>query len=191
MRYSTIAVVLSLFFVAGAAGVKGTKARSGEAGSRASGKEKLPEDNRLCLVCHLDLRQELIAKGHEDAGIVCASCHGLSMAHMHDEMLMTKPDNLLGRKEVEPLDDQDDLVDHRPDPERQVVRQEEVERLADVITRLLPDYQQVLVLRYIEGLSTDEVAAILNRSNGAVRVLLHRALKQMTSLMVAEEVEGD
>jgi len=100
-------------------------------------------------------------------------------------------DHYRSRKEAEPLDDQDDLVDDRPDPEQQVVQQEEVERLAEVITRLLPDYQQVVVLRYIEGLSTDEVAAILNRSNGAVRVLLHRALKQMTSLMVAEEVQGD
>jgi RNA polymerase sigma-70 factor (ECF subfamily) len=98
-------------------------------------------------------------------------------------------DHYRSRPEAEPLDD-DDLVDDRPDPERQVVQQQEVERLAQVIARLLPDYQQVVVLRYIEGLSTDEVAAILNRSNGAVRVLLHRALKQMTSLMVTEEVPG-
>lgn len=100
-------------------------------------------------------------------------------------------DHYRARKEAEPLDDRDDLVDDRPDPERQVIEQEEVERVADVIAQLLPDYQQVVVLRYIEGLSTDEVAAVLDRSNGAVRVLLHRALKQMTSLMVAEEVEGD
>ena len=100
-------------------------------------------------------------------------------------------DHYRARKEAESLEDQDELVDDRPDPERQVVQQEEVERLADAIARLLPDYQQVVVLRYIEGLSTDEVAAILDRSNGAVRVLLHRALKQMTSLMVAEEAQGD
>lgn len=99
-------------------------------------------------------------------------------------------DHYRSRKEVEPLGDRDDLVDDLPNPERQLVQQEEVERLAANIARLPPDYQQVLVLRYIEGLSTTQVAAILKRSDGAVRVLLHRALKKMTSLMVGEEKSG-
>jgi RNA polymerase sigma-70 factor (ECF subfamily) len=99
-------------------------------------------------------------------------------------------DHYRSRREVEPLSGRDDLEDEMPDPERQLVRKEEVERLAGSIARLPPDYQQVLVLRYIEGLSTSQVAAILKRSDGAVRVLLHRALKKLTRLMVAEEMNG-
>lgn len=99
-------------------------------------------------------------------------------------------DHYRSRQEVESLGDRDDLVDQQPNPERQLIQQEEGAKLATVIARLSPDYQQVLVLRYIQGLSTDEVAGVLDRSNGAVRVLLHRALKKMASLMVAEEVTG-
>jgi hypothetical protein len=71
--------------------------------SPAADAPKLPKDNRLCIVCHIDLEEEVIASAHEDVGIVCAACHGLSKDHMHDEMLMTKPDDLIGRKEVEPF----------------------------------------------------------------------------------------
>ena len=59
-----------------------------------------PEDNSLCFVCHLDLRTEVIATSHLAAGVTCTGCHGPSVEHMHDEMLMTKPDRLFGRAEV-------------------------------------------------------------------------------------------
>jgi RNA polymerase sigma-70 factor (ECF subfamily) len=96
-------------------------------------------------------------------------------------------DHYRSRREVEPLGDRDLIADSQPNPERQLVQREEEEDLARNISRLPPDYQQVLVLRYIEGLSTSQVAAILKRSDGAVRVLLHRALKKLTKLMVKEE----
>jgi hypothetical protein len=62
-----------------------------------------PEDNRLCLVCHEMLAEELIAKSHEEQDILCVDCHGPSRLHMEDEMQMTKPDNLMGRAEVDPF----------------------------------------------------------------------------------------
>ena len=41
---------------------------------------------------------------------------------------------------------------------------------------LNPEQQQVLVLRFIEGLGHDQVATILGKTEGATRVLQHRAL---------------
>ncbi len=61
------------------------------------------EDNSLCHVCHLDLRTEAIAISHLAAGVTCTGCHGPSVEHMHDEMLMTKPDRLFGRAEVDEM----------------------------------------------------------------------------------------
>ncbi len=71
-----------------------------------------PEGNSLCLVCHLDLSEEVLATTHLAAGVTCASCHGPSTGHMHDEMLMTKPDVLFGRSEVQDLC----LTCHPPQP---------------------------------------------------------------------------
>ena len=36
-----------------------------------------------------------------------------------------------------------------------------------------------MVLRFVDELSTAEIAGVLGRSEGAVRVLIHRALKSM------------
>ena len=54
------------------------------------------------------------------------------------------------------------------------------------IDRLDEDRRRVIVLRFVHELSTPEIAAILGRSEGAVRVLLHRALR-----VVARDLRRD
>lgn len=44
------------------------------------------------------------------------------------------------------------------------------------ISKLRNDYQNVIIWHYLEELSIKEVAQIMDKSQGAVRVLLHRAL---------------
>lgn len=56
--------------------------------------------NMICYVCHVDLQTEKISTTHLDADITCQKCHGSTTEHMHDETLMTKPDVLWGRAEV-------------------------------------------------------------------------------------------
>ena len=53
------------------------------------------------------------------------------------------------------------------------------------IERLPEDRRRVIVLRFVNEMSTAEIAAILGRSEGAVRVLLHRALRA-----VADDLRG-
>ena len=62
-----------------------------------------PNGNTKCYVCHPSLKTEDITTVHLDMGITCDECHGPSVEHMHDEMLMTKPDLLFGRAEVEKM----------------------------------------------------------------------------------------
>jgi RNA polymerase sigma-70 factor, ECF subfamily len=45
------------------------------------------------------------------------------------------------------------------------------------VSRLPADRRQALVLRFVEEMSTAEIAGVLGRSEGAVRVLVHRALR--------------
>jgi hypothetical protein len=61
----------------------------------------MPTHNGLCLVCHMDFVGDPIAEDHMAAGITCAHCHGESSEHMQDETLMTPPDILFGRSEVD------------------------------------------------------------------------------------------
>lgn len=64
---------------------------------------KSAADNSICFVCHLDLQKEQLTTIHQAEGIGCPRCHGSSADHMHDEMLMTKPDLLFGRQEVDAM----------------------------------------------------------------------------------------
>ena len=52
----------------------------------------------------------------------------------------------------------------------------EHQHILRVLSRLRPDYQSVLTLRFISELSPEETALAMERSIGAIRVLQHRAL---------------
>lgn len=49
-------------------------------------------------------------------------------------------------------------------------------RLLDALSQLQPDYRQAIELRYGQNLGSKEIAAQLGKSDGAVRVMLTRAL---------------
>jgi len=59
-----------------------------------------PNGNSKCYVCHPGLKTEELTTVHLEMGVTCDECHGPTIEHMHDEMLMTKPDLLFGRAEV-------------------------------------------------------------------------------------------
>ncbi|MHC4148061.1 MAG: hypothetical protein ACYSR5_01120 [Planctomycetota bacterium] len=61
----------------------------------------MPTSNELCIVCHMDFGDEPVTTDHILKGITCSHCHGKSVGHMHDETMMTSPDILYGRAEVE------------------------------------------------------------------------------------------
>ncbi|HYM83505.1 MAG TPA: sigma-70 family RNA polymerase sigma factor [Candidatus Dormibacteraeota bacterium] len=63
------------------------------------------------------------------------------------------------------------------DIEAGVTRRAEVEAAWAAIDRLPGDRRRALVLRFVEEMSTAEIAGVLGRSEGAVRVLIHRALR--------------
>lgn len=63
----------------------------------------------------------------------------------------------------------------------------ELREIVDAALRKLPaDYEQVLRLYELEGLSAPEVAERMNRSHGAVRMLLARARECLGALLGSE-----
>ncbi|HET7034670.1 MAG TPA: sigma-70 family RNA polymerase sigma factor [Thermomicrobiaceae bacterium] len=68
-------------------------------------------------------------------------------------------------------------------PEEAAIAAGERAQLRRALDALSPDYQTVLRLRLLDGRPTDEVAAIMRRSPGAVRVLQHRALTALRAVL--------
>jgi RNA polymerase sigma-70 factor (ECF subfamily) len=59
------------------------------------------------------------------------------------------------------------------------------------VGRLPADRRRALVLRFVEEMSTAEIAGILGRSEGAVRVLIHRALRTVARDLGGREGPAD
>lgn len=85
---------------------------------------------------------------------------------------------------VQPLTLEDVIVsDGQPDPGEILITKLEHQKLRAILTQLREDYRTVLVLRFLSDLSPEETAEAMGRSSGAVRVLQHRALIAVRSLI--------
>jgi RNA polymerase sigma-70 factor (ECF subfamily) len=77
------------------------------------------------------------------------------------------------------------------DPSQAVLRKERRQRVRALLDRLPPGDREVLVLRFLEGLSTSEAAAVLEIRPGTVRLRLMRALQRLRSHLGADLLEED
>ena len=64
-----------------------------------------------------------------------------------------------------------------------IAAEEIADRIRDLISRLPPGQRQVVTLRDVEGLPSDEVCLILGITEANQRVLLHRARSRIRSLL--------
>lgn len=88
------------------------------------------------------------------------------------------------------LDRIPDLVADVPSHEERVIRQERIQHLLNSTRMLRKADQEILSLRYGSGFDNDEIAELLNISNNAVAVRLHRALKRLKDVIRAGEAEA-
>ena len=61
------------------------------------------------------------------------------------------------------------------------------ERVRHAIGRLTEEQQQVLILRFFEGMSTGEVSDLMGKRRGAIRGLQFRALSALRDLLYREK----
>ncbi|MEG1164959.1 MAG: sigma-70 family RNA polymerase sigma factor, partial [Oscillospiraceae bacterium] len=84
-------------------------------------------------------------------------------------------------------DDEDskelEIPDDRFSPETLVEKKELRERLSHGLMRLPKDYRAILLLREIDGLSYDEIAAALSLEEGTVKSRIFRARKKLCSIL--------
>ena len=83
----------------------------------------------------------------------------------------------------------ENLVGDSPDPGQSAELSMQLERVRKALGQLTPDQQQVLALKFLEGLSNNEVAGITGKSIGAVKSLQHRALAALQRQLVLAEEE--
>ena len=68
-----------------------------------------------------------------------------------------------------------------------LLRAEEFEKLREALQQLSEEYQLILILRFVERRTHEEVANVLEKSPAAVATAQHRALKQLATLLGTEK----
>ncbi len=88
-------------------------------------------------------------------------------------------DHYRARRLVLPLEDIGEAEEPGEDVSEIVENQLDVQELRDALQHLSPEHQQLIVLRFVEGMSHAEVAQITGKTEGATRVVQYRALQAL------------
>jgi RNA polymerase sigma-70 factor, ECF subfamily len=92
-----------------------------------------------------------------------------------------------GREAMELTDQVRDGGPHA-DPAALLQRSEERRRVFDAIRQLTPEQQQVIIMRFIDGLEVEEIARLTRRRPGAIHSTQHRALASLARFLQEHEL---
>jgi RNA polymerase sigma-70 factor, ECF subfamily len=73
------------------------------------------------------------------------------------------------------------------DTERVVEEREEVKEVLEGVSKLPDDRREALIMRFALDMDNREIARALGRSEGATKVLIHRAIRQLEQGLNQEE----
>jgi RNA polymerase sigma-70 factor (ECF subfamily) len=68
-----------------------------------------------------------------------------------------------------------------------VAGRDELKRVLEGVGRLPDDRREALIMRFALGMDNREIARALGRTDGATKVLIHRAIRQLESLVAMDE----
>lgn len=86
--------------------------------------------------------------------------------------------------EILPLDERI-LKDEKYNPLPEIERKFEFEKISEALRKLPQEDQNILIWYYVEGFKINEIAKILEKSEGATRVLISRALKKLKNILIS------
>jgi len=93
------------------------------------------------------------------------------------------------RRPTEPIGEM--VISDPLNVEAEAVRRDQARQAWRAVGRLPGERRQAMVLRFVDELSTAEIAGVLGKSEGTVRVLIHRALRSVAKeLGVSERKSG-
>ena len=81
------------------------------------------------------------------------------------------------------------IQDHLPLPDDIVIKNEEINKVYHYLDQCTPDQKSVLILRFIQSLSIQETAEVLNFSISKVKTTQHRGLKVIRKLLLEDETK--
>jgi len=75
------------------------------------------------------------------------------------------------------------IEDHGQDIGRKLALASDFQEIQDKLMELKDEYREIIILKYVNELSTKEIAEVLDKSRGNIRVLSYRALEALRKLV--------
>ncbi|MFZ4631757.1 MAG: RNA polymerase sigma factor [Patescibacteria group bacterium] len=94
-----------------------------------------------------------------------------------------------GNKISVSLDDEEnkiDIVDEAQAPQDRIDQEANLELIKSKLPFLKEEYREVIIMKFINDLTLEEIADITGKKRGNIRVLLHRALGALKELVEEE-----
>ena len=164
---------------------------SAKAGDRAAFERLMRQHERLVLATALrllgnledaqDAAQEVFLKLHRNVAKVEAS--GNLAGWLYRVTVNVCHDQRRTKRDLIPAEDARELAARGPDPQQLLTDGERRRALELCLRRLPPKERAALVLRDLEGLTTEEVAAALGSSEATVRSQISKARVKVKKLM--------
>ena len=98
-----------------------------------------------------------------------------------------------GNKISVSLDDEEnkiDVADEAEDPQERIDQAANLELIKSKLPLLKEEYREVIIMKFINDLTLEEIADITGKKKGNIRVLLHRALGALKELVGEDRAEN-
>jgi len=88
-----------------------------------------------------------------------------------------------GRAKVVSVDASPEIVDPGTDAHDKAILSADISNLKNSIQKLKPEYQDVIVWHYLDDMPISNIAELLDKPAGTVRVMLHRGIKDLKDII--------
>jgi len=86
--------------------------------------------------------------------------------------------------DIIPLDKREEISDPALNADHKALLDSDLQEIQRAISFLKDDYQNVIIWHYLDEMSISEIAHLLHKREGTVRVMLSRALKALKSRLL-------
>ena len=92
-----------------------------------------------------------------------------------------------GRSKTVSIEVSPQMADPGTSAQDQAILHADIEVIKGAITKLKKDQQDIIIWYYLEDMPIDDIAKLLSKPAGTVRVMLHRGLNDLRELMEGSE----
>ena len=91
-----------------------------------------------------------------------------------------------GRTKLVSTDHIPQIADTKAGIHENAVLHADIEMVKNAMQNIKKEYQDVLILHYLEDMNAEQIAQVLEKPPGTVRVMIHRGLKSLKNELIQE-----